>query len=111
LPEGGLPVTRFPFRIGRATEAHEPDALDLNDLWLLDPPPFNVSRNHMAIDVTDRGVVVKDRGSHLGTLVNDDLLGGRASARMAELYVGDNVVILGGPKSPYQYRIHVAPER
>ena len=46
--------------------------MDLNDLWLLDQKPFNVSRNHVLIDLDAEGtVVVRDRGSHLGCQVND----------------------------------------
>src|SRR4051812_9420275 len=47
LPAGGLRIPKFPFRIGRASEAHEPEPLDLNDMWLIDAHPFNVSRNHV----------------------------------------------------------------
>ena len=62
LPDDGLTVTRFPLRIGRITEAHEREALDLNDLWLLDAKPYNVSRNHCEILVDNVGPLVCDRG-------------------------------------------------
>ncbi|MFO0811103.1 MAG: cyclic nucleotide-binding domain-containing protein [Gemmataceae bacterium] len=111
LPDAGLPIEQFPFRIGRASEAAEREAMDLNDLWLLDTSPFNVSRNHLAIDFWDGSqLIVKDRGSVLGTIVNEVTIGGRHQHRTAPLVEGDNVLILGGPASPYQFRIEVVRE-
>ncbi len=108
LPDAGLAVPQFPFRIGRASEADEREAMDLNDLWLLDVKPFNVSRNHFAIDFWDGSqLVVKDRGSLLGTIVNEVRIGGRTNHRTAPLVEGDNVVIVGDPTSPYQFRVEV----
>lgn len=108
LPDAGLPVPHFPFRIGRATEANEREPLDLNDLWLLDEKPFNVSRNHLAIDRdADGHLVVNDRGSFLGSIVNEAPVGGRSPRQSARLVEGDNVLILGGAKSPYQFRVQV----
>lgn len=108
LPAEGLRVTRFPLRIGRAAGPHERDALDLNDLWLLDEKPFHVSRNHCEIVVDGDSPAVFDRGSHLGCLVNDEPIGGRAVTDLARLELGENVVILGGRMSPYQFRVTVS---
>jgi hypothetical protein len=107
LPDAGLRVTRFPLRIGRASAAHEPEAFDLNDLWLLDDPPFNVSRNHCEIHVDREGPMVRDRGSQLGCVVNDDPIGGRAVLGYARLVPGDNVLVIGSRMSPYQFRVTV----
>jgi hypothetical protein len=108
LPAGGLRIPKFPFRIGRASEAHEPEPLDLNDMWLIDQHPFNVSRNHLAIELSADGeIMVADRGSHLGTLVNDELVGRSSHVRHAALRNGSNVVIVGSRESPYQFRVVV----
>ena len=107
LPDEGLLIPKFPFRIGRASEHIEQEPLDLNDLWLLDRQPFNVSRNHVSIELQGNSVLVKDRGSSMGTHVNDDFLGGDAKVRQSTLVDGDNVLILGGRTSPYQFRVHV----
>jgi len=105
LSEKGVVISTFPFRLGRASEAREPGALDLNDLWLLDRPPFNVSRNHMAFDLAgDSRYVVRDRGSQLGTTVNEGRIGGDSPAREAELREGDNVIVLGARGSPFRFR-------
>lgn len=107
LPEEGLAISKFPFRIGRAAEARENDRLDLNDLWLLDHEPFHVSRNHAAINLVGGAVIVEDRGSTRGTHVNHVHIGVRNPHTHANLEEGDNVVVLGGLASPYQFRIHV----
>jgi hypothetical protein len=107
LPDDGLLVARFPLRIGRAAAANELEALDLNDLWLLDIAPYNISRNHCEIDADRRGPLVRDRGSHLGCFVNEVRIGGPAVMDYARLDVGDNVLVIGSRMSPYQFRVTV----
>lgn len=107
LPEEGLVISKFPFRMGRAAEARENDRLDLNDLWMLDHEPFHVSRNHAAINLVGGSVIVEDRGSTRGTHVNHAHIGVRNANTHATLEEGDNVVVLGGQASPYQFRVHV----
>lgn len=105
LDPEGLAISTFPFRIGRANEARESQPLDLNDLWLLDKSPFSVSRNHAVFDLIDGNrYIVRDRGSHLGTIVNQKPIGGKSLIREAELEEGDNVIVLGGRSSPFQFR-------
>ncbi len=108
LPDEGLKVTRFPLRIGRASAADETEAFDLNDLWLLDEKPYNVSRNHCEIHLDPKGPVVRDRGSHLGCVVNEEDIGGRAARGYARLALGDNVVVIGSRMSPYHFRVIVS---
>jgi CRP-like cAMP-binding protein len=105
LPDDGLQITRFPFRIGRAATRSEPEPLDYNDLWLHDEKPFNISRNHCEISVENDAIIIRDRGSHLGCIVNDAPIGGRSAIRAARLEVGDNVLVLGSRMSPYQFRV------
>lgn len=110
LPNEGLYVSRFPLRIGRAAAAHEPEPLDLNDLWLLDEKPYNISRNHCEIDADKEGLLVRDRGSHLGCLVNDLWIGGHSGLTAAGLEPGENVLIVGSRMSPYQFRVTAMKE-
>lgn len=112
LRDDGVALWKLPFRIGRASEANEPEALDLNDLWLNDEKPFLVSRNHLSIDAFDRGLfVVRDRGSFLGTIVNGETIGGKSKRRAAELKVGDNTIIIGPAESPFQFRLTVPAQK
>lgn len=108
LRDDGVTLWKLPFRVGRASDADEPEALDLNDLWLLDERPFLVSRNHLSIDAFDRGLfVIRDRGSFLGTIVNDVPIGGKSKRRAAELKPGENTIIVGPPDSPYRFKLTV----
>jgi hypothetical protein len=109
LPDEGLRISRFPLRIGRVADAKEKESFDLNDLWLIDDKPYNISRNHCEIAVNREGLIVRDRGSHLGCIVNDQLIGGKSVMGYARLEPGDNVVILGAAMSPYQFRVTVSP--
>jgi hypothetical protein len=108
LPDEGLLITKFPFRIGRVADEKEKEPLDLNDLWLLDRHPFNISRNHAVLELRGDNVLVRDRGSSLGIHINDEHVGGKHAKRFAILDEGDNVVVLGGRLSPYQFRVHVS---
>ena len=89
VPETGLVLTRFPFRVGRASREEEPDPLDVNDLNLPDTAPFNVSRNHFSIGQKGEHVVVSNRGSYLGTVVNGQVVGGHRKTADAVLDEGD----------------------
>jgi hypothetical protein len=108
LRESGWVLPKLPFRIGRVADANELEALDLNELWIIDQKPFQVSRNHMSIDQWEPGrYVVRDRGSFLGTVVNDEPIGGRSRKRVAELRQGDNLLIIGAPDSQYRFNVNV----
>lgn len=107
LPRDGLVVDKFPFKIGRAAAQNEEIPKEINDLWLSDQMPFNVSRNHAVIERIGSKIVIKDRGSSLGMFVNEVQIGGRLREREVVLDEGDNIVVLGGPMSPYQFRINL----
>ena len=107
LPRGGLWIQKFPFRIGRAAMEFEATPPDANDLWLKDSSPYNVSRNHALIEIEDGEVLLKDRGSSLGIVVNDCQIGGNSYDRQMTLNEGDNTVILGSFTSQFQFRINV----
>jgi|HubBroStandDraft_6_1064221.scaffolds.fasta_scaffold482038_1 CRP/FNR family cyclic AMP-dependent transcriptional regulator len=108
VPDEGLKVDRLPFRVGRASGAHEDEALDVNDLWLPDDKPFSVSRNHLLIDrKPGGGYVVRDRGSRSGAWVNSEPISGKHSRTEADLNEGDNVVVVGGRHSKYQFKVTV----
>jgi pSer/pThr/pTyr-binding forkhead associated (FHA) protein len=110
LAKEGFKIPKFPWRIGRAPEADEPQPLDLNDMWLMDGPPFHVSRNHFALELTSYGTVaVADRGSHLGTMVNGQLIGRNTPKRQVVLKTGENFIFVGDLETPFQFRVVVEP--
>lgn len=105
---GGRPlsVDRFPYRIGRQADAQNP--LSHNDLVIPDREPFHVSRNHCMVGWLEDRCFLVDRGSRLGTVVNGTRIGGEQRVGRIELGDGDNEVWLGGPTTPYRFRITVA---
>ena len=107
VPDAGLSVPRLPFRIGRPADDRS-GAVAVNDLWLPDDKPYNVSRNHASIELApDGSVVVRDRGSQLGCLVNDEPIGPPYGRLVAPLYPGPNVLVVGPAVSPYRFRVTV----
>ena len=108
MSEKVLCVTRYPFRIGRAVEGPDAEGAETNDLSIQDSKPFNVSRSHAAIDAREDGsLIVVERGSHLGTIVNGQRIRGDSSTRQVKLLSGDNTLILGSRNSPFQFRLTV----
>jgi CRP-like cAMP-binding protein len=112
ISEGGIEVTRFPFRIGRKSDNDDVEALTFNEIELTDQRPYALSLNHFAIDLGGNGVIVRDRGSQLGTVVNDTLIGATAKLDLAPLRQGENLVIAGAPlpgrsASPFQFVVIV----
>jgi len=101
-------LARLPFRVGRLPVAGEAQPMEVNDLTLSDTKPFNVSRNHFAIELGPDGVQVRDRGSYVGTIVNGVQIGGQHHVATVPLAVGENEVVAGSPRSPFRFRVVVA---
>jgi hypothetical protein len=110
LDQVGIEVDRLPFQVGRQIGKSEDPPEQDNDLSIADERPYNLSRKHFAIEQSKRGLVVRDCGSHLGTMVNGARIGGNTNVSMAILKSGDNVVVAGSETSPFRFTIQVAPE-
>ncbi len=106
VPQQGLLLKSAVFRVGRRSTRHE-DPFEVNDLILLDNPPYNVSRNHFSIEKTTDAVYLHDRGSFLGTLVNGELVGGHHHGAFVRLNDGENEIIAGAHHSPFRFKILV----
>ena len=105
----GLSVRGFPFRVGREAARGESNPLDWNDLSLPDSEPYSLSINHFAIEQTEDGVAVRDRGSRFGTVVNGVAIGAETDQNMKTLEIGANELIAGGADSPFRFRLVVEP--
>lgn len=112
--EEGMEVKRLPFRIGREPAAGDHAVLAFNDVSIPDPDTHMVSLNHLAIDLAQDGVVIRDRGSRRGAVVNGVRLGTIDGADFVALRAGDNEVIIGSPPSafgapgsPYRFNVWV----
>lgn len=108
LPEGGLRIARFPFRIGRRSR----DQLVVNDYAIDDPEPYQISRAHLVFTLDDGRVALMDRGSYFGMELNGERLGGDDGTDQPVYLEDDNELWLGGDDSPYEFRVRVLyPER
>ncbi|MBI3090159.1 MAG: cyclic nucleotide-binding domain-containing protein [Candidatus Tectomicrobia bacterium] len=98
-------IDRFPFKVGRQSRDSSVDALSHNDLYLSDHAPYNVSRNHFSINQSLGQRYLVDRGSKLGTLLNNQRLGGGGGADRVKLNQGENIIVVGSPSSPFRFRL------
>lgn len=103
-----MEIDKFPFRIGRMDDLGATSPFSNNELSLPDQAPFQVSRNHCAIEIHGSQCVIHDRGSTLGTIVNGTHLGKHHDSLATPLKEGANEVILGGVDSPHQLTIVVS---
>jgi len=69
-------ITKVPFRICRAPADENSVLFSNNELSIPDRRPHQVSRNHCEIDHEGRSLVVRDRGSTVGTLANNTRIAG-----------------------------------
>ena len=107
IPPEGLLITRFPFRVGREP-AEGKSRLSSNDLGLKDTDPYNVSREHFSIETDAEGLMLYDRGSFHGTIVNGSQIGGNRTIGSVRLQPGGNEVIAGLPDSPFRFSVEVS---
>ena len=102
-----LVIEKFPFRIGRLND-DDGSVFSSNDFSIPDKQPFQVSRNHCSIEREGDHYFVRDRGSTLGTMVNDVHIGVQHGTLTVDLKQGENIVIVGSPRSPYKFRVVLA---
>ncbi len=105
LPENPLIIKKLPFFIGRVTR----DPLAYNDLSIEDKAPYRISRHHLELVRHQQGIELLDRGSHLGSIVNGQRLGG-VDGSSGPMVISERKadLILGDKSSPYKYRIEIA---
>ncbi len=116
-----VPVTRWPFRVGRDrrrsdTETAAPverrtedDATATNDLYLKEingGHSLHISGAHFEIELETAGFVLVDRQSACGTIVAGRRIGGHRRGGQVPLRDGDEVIV-GTSKSPYVFRFAV----
>jgi hypothetical protein len=103
LPATPYAVDAFPFLIGRVTS----DPFAHQDLAISDSRPFQLSRHHLVFERGPEGIYATDMGSRLGFQVGGRRYGGREDETSSLLSDGD-ILVLGGGKSVFQYRIALA---
>jgi pSer/pThr/pTyr-binding forkhead associated (FHA) protein len=103
-----IEVAEFPYRIGRASEHGQPDPFHHNNLLLHDEPPLRISRAHCALEFERNQLVLRDRGSSLGTIADNEPLGVEAGRLSIPMTVGVHEIKLGDEDSPYTFRVTIA---
>ena len=107
LPEPVVTISKFPFRIGRKHEVQGKGAtvFAANDLALADDKPYQISRNHCSIEREGDHFFVRDRGSTVGTVVNEKPIGLAEDTLTCDLHGGDNEILLGADDSPFKFKV------
>ena len=100
-------ITKFPFMIGRESHDLYTDVLSYNDLHLEDGAPFNVSRNHFSINQTGGQVLILDRGSRLGTIVDGQPIGANLPDTKVILDPGEHTIVAGSQNSPFSFELTI----
>ncbi len=106
LPENPYRIDKFPFLVGRKSR----DPFSYNDLRIPDSVPLQISRHHIELIKQDGRIGVSDRGSHLGSIVDGRLLGGREGASGPLFFTWpEGILTLGNSNSPFRYKIKIHP--
>src|SRR5439155_9841508 len=107
MPADGIRIIRFPFRVGRAPETRETSVLAFNDLALPDQPPYVLALSHFALEFGTDGVVVRDRGSRHGTIVDGTRIGALARTDATQLEKGEHQIVAAAAplsrESPFSF--------
>jgi CRP/FNR family transcriptional regulator, cyclic AMP receptor protein len=107
LPEGidQIEITKFPFRIGRkgADQVGRHTVFSANDLLIADTEPYQISRSHCSIEREGDRFFIRDRGSTLGTIVNEVAIGVNHRTLTGDLSSGENRFTVGSARSPYKF--------
>ena len=103
-----MPITKLPFTVGRKPSDDEAPAIIAPDLAIPEPPPYRLSRAHFSVIAQGGQIVVRDLGSTLGTIVNDQPLGRDFPVESAPLHTGENTIVAGGRGSPFVFAVTVS---
>lgn len=103
----GIEIADLPFRIGRHALADRRTSVSASSLTLRAPRSLQVALQHLSIEAGDGGLIVRDLGSHLGTMVNGIRAAHFEQSDECALHFGKNHLQLGGQDSPYRFWVTV----
>jgi len=112
-----LPITSFPFKVGRESRVGEndkglflkfrlkkSDSKPNNDIYLIDSSrQLQISKEHFQIEKTNNFYLLKDRGSTMGTTINGITYGGDKEEFEQVLNDGD-IIRIGSKNSEYKFQ-------
>lgn len=104
---GSIAIESLPFQVGCHRQGDKAAKHAQNGLSLLAANDHQISRQHFAIEKRDGALIVRDLGSHLGTMVNGQRISRFDPEATAPLRLGANEVIAGGAESPYRFVVQI----
>ncbi|GAB4121150.1 MAG: hypothetical protein Kow00104_04510 [Rhodothalassiaceae bacterium] len=107
IGEEGFLVTELPFRVGKRALKSQAPLLGPAMLSLHATSEYALSPEHFAFEKRDGHLIVRDMGSHLGTIVNGQHLSRFGQESTAVLHMGTNRISAGTRDSPFSFRIIV----
>lgn len=107
MPRRGIHIKETPFGVGRKPKRGEQIPRTDVMLQFSDDRPYNLSRNHFTIEVGRPGLMIRDAGSQLGTLVNGERIGLDEPRNAVSLHIGENAIEAGGYDTPFHFIIEV----
>ena len=109
MPRRGIKIKETPFGVGRRPKRGEQIPRTDIILQFADDRPYNLSRNHFMIELGRPGLMIRDAGSQLGTLVNGERIGLDEPRNAVSLHIGENAIEAGGYDTPFLFVILVQP--
>ncbi len=105
-----LGPSQLPFFFGRRRHHNEGASRQPRGEGILidDTKPIQVSRDHCALDVRDGKVIVVDRGSTLGTIIDKVKLGRKVAVFEFPLEEGKHRLVLGNVRSRHRFDLEVS---
>ncbi|MEP4378067.1 MAG: cyclic nucleotide-binding domain-containing protein [Alphaproteobacteria bacterium] len=109
MPRRGVKIKETPFGVGRKPKRGEQIPRTDIVLQFSDARPYNLSRLHFMIELGRPGLMIRDAGSQLGTLVNGERIGLDEPRNAVPLHIGENEIEAGGYNTPFQFIIDIRP--
>jgi CRP-like cAMP-binding protein len=107
MPRRGIKINETPFGVGRKPKRGEQIPRTDIVLQFPDERPYNLSRKHFLIETGRPGLVIRDAGSQLGTLVNGERIGLDEPRNVIPLHIGANKIEAGGYNTPFSFILEI----
>lgn len=107
MPRRGIKIKETPFGVGRKPKRGEQIPRTDIVLQFADERPYNLSRNHFMIELGRPGLMIRDTGSQLGTLVNGERIGLDEPRNAVSLHIGANEIEAGGYNTPFSFIVEI----
>ncbi|MDA0787138.1 MAG: FHA domain-containing protein [Proteobacteria bacterium] len=107
MPRHGIKINETPYGVGRKPKRGEQIPRTDIVLQFSDERPYNLSRNHFLIELGRPGLMIRDAGSQLGTVVNGERIGLDEPRNVMPLHIGANEIEAGGYNTPFVFILEI----